>query len=600
MLMTRSIMVGGVALIALWLNASSCTQRGWPVRPQQTFRTAAVAADHAVASEAGALMLRRGGNAVDAAIATSFCLSVVHPFSCGVGGGGFMVVRLAANSNHGIIEAALDYRECAPSAVGPDFYVERDRTASRFGGAAAGVPGMVAGLWEAHQRWGSLPWSDLIQPAIRAAEDGIAVNVAWIEAVDWVRAVRDRHPELHAASEWVWQNLCGGGTLQAGEIVRQPAQADLLQRIAAEGPDAFYKGDVADSIVRTVQAFGGVLTTRDLEDYRVRKTPPLRSEVVLKKYTMLSMPPPSSGGIAMQAMLGIIDRRIDDVPALDPRSPRWIHLVVEAMRHAFADRARYMADGTQVTVPVNQMLDSANLDAAADSIRFDAIVDHQDVGILPPDDAGTSHFSVYTSDGSAIACTETINLSFGSLVAVPEWGIVLNDEMDDFTTIAGKANAFGLKQSEGNLPAPGKRPISSMSPTIVMEGDAVRLIAGASGGPRIINGTLQVILNVLLFGMEPVEALAAARFHHQWNPDRLDFEEVWSDSSTIEAMEALGHETGRRPSVGKVQVIEITPAGLIKPGSDPRKGGEPAGVAPVILNDDPGFGFVISGRVGIH
>ena len=172
--------------------------------------------------------------------------------------------------------------------------------------------------------------------------------------------------------------------------------------------------------------------------------------------------------------------------------------------------------------------------------------------------------------------------------------------MDDFTTIPGKANAFGLKQSEGNLPAPGKRPISSMSPTIVMEGDSVRLIAGASGGPRIINGTLQAIINVLLLGMTPVEALAAPRFHHQWMPDRLDFEECWMDSRSIEAVEALGHSTGRRPSVGKVQLIEITPEGLIMPASDPRKGGEPAGIEPVIINDDPGFEFVINGRVGIH
>ncbi|MEE2907853.1 MAG: gamma-glutamyltransferase [Planctomycetota bacterium] len=589
-----------VLVSGLLLAITACGPRSWPVMPQKTYRAGAVAADHVVASEAGASMLRQGGNAIDAAIATSFCLSVVHPFSCGVGGGGFMVVRLAATRDRGVVEAALDYRETAPGAVGPTFYVERSPTASRYGGAASGVPGMVAGLWSAHQRWGTLPWSDLLQPAIAAAEDGVAVKAAWLDAAAWVEQVRTNHPELHDASEWVWVNLCGSGGLREGDIVQQPAQARLLRRIAAEGPSAFYQGAVAESIAQVASQFGGVITKADLAGYQVRQTAPLRSQVVLDRYELLSMPPPSSGGIAMQAILGIIDRRIDDVPDLRPESPRWIHLVVEAMRYAFADRARHMADGTQVSVPVEAMVSPERLDVAAESIRFDAVAPRGEVGVLLPDDAGTSHFSIYTADGSAVACTETINLSFGSLVGVPEWGIVLNDEMDDFTTIPGKANAFGLKQSDGNLPAPGKRPISSMSPTIVMDGDSVRLIAGASGGPRIINGTLQVILNVLLFNMTPVEALASPRFHHQWMPDRLDFEEAWSDDDTIEALEATGHVTGRRPSIGKVQLIEITAEGLILPASDPRKGGHPAGLEPVIVNDDPGFQFVIGGRVGIH
>ena len=408
------------------------------------------------------------------------------------------------------------------------------------------------------------------------------------------------NPELQDASEWVWTELCGSGVLETGDLVRQPAQARLLRRIAAEGPAGFYQGEVAEAIARTTVRYGGVMTIDDLAGYRVRETEPLKSTLVLDRYQLLSMPPPSSGGVAMQAILGIIDRRIDDVPDLDPESPRWIHLVAEAMRHAFADRARHMADGTMVAVPVADMVDPTRLDVAAESIHFDRVHPVGEVGVLPPEDAGTSHFSVYTADGSAVACTETINLVFGSLVAVPEWGIVLNDEMDDFTTIPGKANAFGLRQSDGNLPAPGKRPLSSMSPTIVLEGDQVRVIAGASGGPRIINGTLQAILNVLVFGMTPVEALAAPRFHHQWMPDRLDFEEAWANGDAIEAVEATGHATGRRPSVGKVQMIEITPDGLIRPASDPRKGGVPAGIDPVIINDDPGFEFIISGRVGVH
>ena len=578
----------------------SCTSRQATNQPQQAYASGAVAADHPIASEAGVAMLHQGGNAVDAAVATSFCLSVVHPFSCGVGGGGFMLVRLPSTSPHGTVEAALDYREMAPAAVGPDFYVDRSRLASRYGGAASGIPGTVAGLWKAHENWGRLSWSKLLQPAIEAAENGVAVNMAWLEAADWVARVRDENPDLHSASQWVWTNLCGSGQLELGTVIKQPEQARLLRKIAASGPSAFYEGEVAKDIVETARRHGGVMTSEDLTSYRVDETPPLKSDVVLGRYHLLSMPPPSSGGIAMQAMLGIIDRRVDDVEDLRPESPQWIHLVVESMRHAFADRARYMADGTQVSVPVDAMLDPAHLQTTADSIEFDSIRPTEDVGVMPPDDSGTSHFCVYTSDGSAVSCTETINLSFGSLVGVPEWGIVLNDEMDDFTTIPGKANAFGLRQSNGNLPAPGKRPISSMSPTIVMDGDRVRLLAGASGGPRIINGTLQAIIDVLLFGMTPVEALAQPRFHHQWKPDRLDFEKSWSDEEVVEQLELLGYATGTRPSIGKVQMIEVLPDGIILPASDPRKGGRPAGVDPMVMDDDPGFGTVATPAPGVH
>ena len=579
----------------------SCSSGPAVIHSQQAFVSGAVAADHPIASQAGVDMLNQGGNAIDAAVATSFCLSVVHPFSCGIGGGGFMLVRLPSTSPHGCVEAALDYRETAPAEVGSDFYVDRSRLASRYGGAASGIPGTVAGLWKAHQKWGRLSWSNLLQPAIEAAENGVAVNRAWLEAADWVAGVRDENPDLHAASRWVWVNLCGSGSLELGTIIKQPEQARLLRKIAASGPSAFYEGQVAEAIVETARRHGGVMSSEDLASYRVDEQVPLKSEVIFDRYRLLSMPPPSSGGIAMQAMLGIIDHRVHDVEDLRPESPQWIHLVVESMRHAFADRARYMADGAQVSVPVERMLDPARMREVSESIRFDSILVREEAGVVPPpDDAGTSHFCVYTADGSAVSCTETINLPFGSLVAVPEWGIVLNDEMDDFTTIPGRANAFGLRQSEGNLPGPGKRPISSMSPTIVMDGDRVRLLAGASGGPRIINGTLQAIIDVLLFDMTPVEALRQPRFHHQWIPDRLDFEEAWTDQGVVEQLEALGYMTGTRPSVGKVQMIEVLPDGLILPASDPRKGGQPAGVDPVFIDDDPGFGTVVVPASSVH
>ncbi len=552
----------------LWIVVCAAMARG------ETWTRGAVAADHTVASSAGIEMLRRGGHAIDAAVATSFALSVADPFSCGVGGGGFMVVSGPGEDGHRVNQA-LDYRERCPQEVGKSFYVDHPGASSRYGGAAVAVPGTVAGLWAAHQRWGRLPWEACLEPAIRAATMGVPVGGPWLRAMEWVRERRRDHPELAGVSNWIWTHLCGRGSLRRGDIVRQPAQAALLTLIAREGPSAFYEGEVACAIASTVQHVGGVMTRSDLHRYEPTWSVPLESDVVLDRYTMISMPPPSSGGVAMQQILGMLDRRMADAGAAG--SERWIHVLVEAMRSAFADRARFGADGVHVAVPIREMTHPSHLDTAARAIPLDRARSSANAGVLPPpDDAGTSHFCVYTADGWAVSCTETINLEFGSLVAVAEWGIVLNNEMDDFATRPGEANAFGLMQSHRNAPAPGKRPLSSMSPTIVLEEGHVRLIAGASGGPRIINGTLQVMLNVLLRGMSPEEALASPRVHHQWMPDVLQFEECWTDDGMMKAMEAMGHATKRRPTVGKVQIIEITPEG-ITPASDPRKEGTPAG-----------------------
>lgn len=557
------------ALCTLVLLGFGCA----PPRMSESYFRGAVAADHAVASKAGVEMLRRGGNAIDAAVATSFALAVADPFSCGLGGGGFMVVVLPDGSS-----AALDYRETAPAAVTADWYVGRAATASRYGGGAVGIPGTVAGLWAAHQRWGVLPWEACVEPAIRAAVGGVEVGGPWLSAAQWVASVRGDHPELAVTSQWVWDHLCASGSLKRGDVVRQPQLAAVLHMIGTDGPSAFYEGAVASDIAKTVRQAGGVLSRSDLHRYVADWAEPLVSGVVLDRYTMLSMPPPSSGGVAMQQILGVLNRRMDDLPRQSRDSPEWWHLLVEAMRSAFADRARYGADGTQVSVPVAEMVQAETLDAAAAAIPLDRARKSDEASVLPPpDDAGTSHFCVYTSDGMAVSCTETINLLFGSLLAVEQWGIVLNNEMDDFATRPGEANAFGLVQSHRNAPAPGKRPLSSMSPTIVLEGEQVRLIAGASGGPRIINGTLQVMLNVLLFDMSPEDALAVSRLHHQWMPDVVQFEQAWSDGTVIDALEAMGHATKRRPTVGKVQLIEILPTGEIVPASDPRKEGTPAG-----------------------
>jgi gamma-glutamyltranspeptidase/glutathione hydrolase len=291
------------------------------------------------------------------------------------------------------------------------------------------------------------------------------------------------------------------------------------------------------------------------------------------------MPPPSSGGVAVLQILGILDRRLDETAHATPADSAYMHLVTEAMKHAFADRATWLADAAFVEVPVDRLLDDGYLDARAASISPQGTRPTRQYGSHAPpvEDGGTSHFSIIDGQGMAVACTQTINLEYGSLVAVPGFGFMLNNEMDDFTTIPGEPNAFGLQQSDRNLPQAGKRPLSSMSPMIVRRGGRPILIAGASGGPRIISGTLQCVLNCLLFGMTPREAVAAPRFHHQWQPDILYFEEDWSDQAVIETMEALGHQAGRRADIGVVQLISVRDDG-IHAASDPRKGGAPDGM----------------------
>ncbi len=563
-----------IGILAMTVLLASTACRSLPVQP--VYDNAAVAADHPLASKAGVEMLRQGGNAVDAAVAASFCLSVVDPFSCGIGGGGFMLVWDPETGNGW----ALNYRETAPAAIDETTYVDmKDPLASRFGAWSVGVPGNVAGLLEALDRWGTLDRKTVLGPAIRHAENGFAVNAAYVAAVEKVGGYRESHPELKVVSQWLWEHLCLEGRIRVGDILRQPEQASALRLIARDGVDAFYGGPIGKSIASTVRQHGGGMTAGDIARYKVRLDRPLASREVLGNYTMLSMPPPSSGGIAMQQMFRIIDARINDVPDLAPGSPGYIHLVTEAMKHAFADRATHLADGEQVAVPVDQLLDRDYLLDRAHGIDMSQTGDTFEYGssVPPPDDSGTSHVSVVDSRGMAVACTETINLGFGSMLAVPEYGIVLNDELDDFTTTPGVPNAFGLRQSAGNAPAPGKRPLSSMSPTIILEDGRVRLVAGASGGPRIITGTFQVILNCLLFDMTPIEAVRQARFHHQWLPDTLQFEEAWTQDGVIELMEARGHVTGRRGSVGVVQVVEVLPGGAKLPASDPRKGGIPDG-----------------------
>ncbi|MEM7229160.1 MAG: gamma-glutamyltransferase [Planctomycetota bacterium] len=572
-------------LIAVLLILAGCQMRpDTMTEPMELHANGAVACDHEIASQAGVEILQRGGNAVDAAVAASFTLSVVRPYSCGIGGGGFMTIYVPADGETPAQCVALNYRETAPAAVAPSYYEDlRARgmpdDVNRAGHHAVAIPGTVAGLLDALDRYGTLDRATVLAPAIRAARTGFRVDADYRGAYDVASTWAESQQDARRYAPIVNGKLMT--PIEPGPWVTNEPQARALELIARDGADAFYRGPIADAIVREMQAHGGPITHDDLARYRVRDETPLMG--TFRGHVVHAFPSPSSGGIAMLQMFGLLERRLDDLAVTSPDDPAFRHLLVECMKHAFADRAEHLADDDFVDVPTNALLDAAYLDELAQRIELDSTQDLFAYGsaVAAPDDGGTSHLSVIDASGMAVACTETINVRFGSKVVVPEFGFCLNNEMDDFTTIRGETNAYGLRQSDRNLPEPGKRPLSSMSPTIVTRDGDVVLIAGASGGPRIISGTAQAILNVLLFDDSAANAIQRERIHHQWQPDVVQFE-AWgaqpgrADASRQRAMQAYGHETRVRPRVGVVQMIVVHEDG-IEAASDPRKGGRSAG-----------------------
>ena len=527
------------------------------VSKQQHFVGGAVAADQHLASKAGVEILASGGNAVDAAVATSFALSVVRPFSCGIGGGGFMLIDSPTMD-----PVALNYRETAPEKVGSTFFTSHD---SRIGGTAVGVPGTVAGLLAAHQRYGKLSREQVLAPAIRLARDGFEQDAAYVSAITSVNTYLADHPELHEVSAGM-RNTFGGQ-----DRIVDTGQEAVLERISNSGASGFYEGEVAKAIVKATKNH---LTLQDLKNYTPLWEQPLIIDIGGGN-TIVAMPPPSSGGVAIGQIVGLLQRIGSD--ELPQDSPAFAHYLVESMKHAFADRAEHMADAAFVKVPVKSLLDTKYLDTLAQRIASDRTFDRYTYGSVspPPDDDGTSHLSVVDKNGMTVSVTETINTSFGSLVLVEPFGFMLNNEMDDFSSPSG-VNIYGLRQSDKNLPEPGKRPLSSMSPTIVAHHGAPVLVLGASGGPRIISSVVQVLLRVLWAGDEPIDALSHPRLHHQWMPDRVYLEEDIS-RNVQESLQTKGHETENRGHIGVVQVIQID-GGVFKPASNPRKGGRPAGI----------------------
>ncbi|MBI3785597.1 MAG: gamma-glutamyltransferase [Deltaproteobacteria bacterium] len=529
-----------------------------------------VAADHKLASQAGAAILEEGGNAVDAAVATAFAVCVVNPASCGIGGGGFMLIYLAQEHR----TVALDYREVAPAAASRDMFVRSGQAVpelSRRGGLAIAVPGEVAGLAVAQKVYGTLPLAVVMEPAIRYARDGFAI------APHLAKEIADNAEMMRGDPLLARVFLRRDGSPRGkGEIVVQAELARTLQRIAKEGPDAFYKGDIATAIVERVRAAGGILTEQDLANYKPEWRQPISARYL--DYDVVSMPPPSSGGGALLEALGILGD--DNLRSLGRATPTASHLLAETMKHVFADRAKYYGDPGFVDVPLQRLLSPANTAALRKRISSTRTFEASAYGSSPsaaanPDDHGTSHLSVMDSRGNAVACTTTINTAFGSMVAVADSGIMLNNEMDDFAAQPGAPNVYGLVGADANAIAPGKRPLSSMTPTIVTRDGRPVLAVGGSGGPLIISNTLQVLLNVLAYHMDATKAVAAPRLHHQWTPSVL-FVEPAFPKATQKALARNGHIVREMPSMAAIQAVRRD-GDLFEGAADPRKGGEAVG-----------------------
>lgn len=544
---------------------------------------AAVAADHPLASQAGVEVLRAGGNVVDAAVATGFALSVLRPASSGIGGGGFMVIWDAEQQR----AVTLDYRERAPQSATKDMYAAPPKGVaplSEKGGLAVAVPGHVAGLCFAQQKYGKLKLKDVLQPAMRLAREGVELDTHELNVRRSALRTFKAKPELKTKYAALWEHYLSSGDLEKIAPKFRSPQLKALEQIAEQGRDGFYGGPVAAAMVDAVRKAGGKLSLDDLAAMDVVEREPLTTQ--FRGLKLVTMPPPSSGGIALIETLQVLKQLEQRAQApqrladMKHNSPPYLHLLTETMKHAFADRATFLGDADFVEVPIKKLTSDEYALQLANRVQVDRTLKLEEYGsdpkaVIGKDDHGTTHFSVMDAAGNAVACTETVNTSFGSWVVEPQFGIVLNNEMDDFAARPGEPNAFGLIQGEANAVAPRKKPLSSMTPTIaIQDGRAVQAL-GASGGPRIISTTIQVLLNLTQFDMEPEQAVTAPRVHHQWRPNQLLIEgDLPKDAR--QPLAKLGHDLKVENALAICQVVSRTPQGL-KAKSDPRKHGQAAG-----------------------
>ncbi|WP_220335077.1 gamma-glutamyltransferase [Paracoccus thiocyanatus] len=524
-----------------------------------------VSAQERLAAEIGRDILAQGGNAVDAGVAVAFALAVTLPRAGNIGGGGFMLVHDAETGQ----THAIDYREMAPQGASRDMFLdaagEADSEKSLYSGAASGVPGTVAGMKLALDKYGSMDWAEVIAPAIRLAEEGIAVTP---ELADSIEAEREHLEKFPSSTKIFFQD--GGAAYRPGDRLVQADLAATLKKIATEGPDGFYKGEVAQAIAKAVQEAGGLITVEDMAAYQPVEREPVRGSY--RGHEVVSMPPPSSGGVHLIQILNALEGY--PIGALGQNAGETIHLMAEAMKLAYADRSEYLGDPDFVDVPVEaltskdyavEMRQRISADFATPSVLI------KPADLAPYESDQTTHFSVVDKDGNAVSNTYTINLNYGSGLVAEGTGVLMNNEMDDFSAKPGVPNAFGLVGGDANAVEPGKRPLSSMTPTMVLKDGKVWLVTGSPGGARIITTVLQVVMNMIDHGMNVAEASTAPRVHHQWLPDELRVEEGVS-LDTIRILQGKGHSVAVKEAMGSTQSIMRDPrTGTLYGASDPRR-----------------------------
>ncbi|WP_217550082.1 gamma-glutamyltransferase [Pantoea sp. GbtcB22] len=522
-----------------------------------------VASVDAMATEVGVDILKQGGNAVDAAVAVGFALAVTHPQAGNLGGGGFMLLRTASGRT-----TAIDFREMAPARASRDMFLDKqgnaDSKLSLTSHLASGTPGTVAGFALAAQKYGTLPLSTLLAPAIKLARDGIVVNDALADDL----ATYGKETLINHDNSRAIFYKADGKPYQKGERLVQKNLAHSLQLIAQQGPDAFYKGKIADEIAGEMAQHGGLIGKQDLAAYRAVERKPVSG--TYRGYEVFSMPPPSSGGIHIVQILNILENF--DLAKFGFGSADAMQVMAEAEKYAYADRSEYLGDPDFVKVPQQALTSKAYAKTLAQQIDVNKARPSSEIkpGKLAPYESNqTTHFSVVDKDGNAVAVTYTLNTYFGSGIVAGQSGILMNNEMDDFSAKPGTPNVYGLVGGEANAVQPAKRPLSSMSPTIVAKDGKTWLVTGSPGGSRIITTVLQMVVNSIDFGMNVAEATNAPRFHHQWLPDQLRVEKGFSPD-TLRLLEAKGQHVKVMPAMGSTQSIMIGPDGTRYGASDPR------------------------------
>jgi gamma-glutamyltranspeptidase/glutathione hydrolase len=569
-------------LAAIALVAAFCLPAGAQERreylPPAADTIHAVAAEHGmvvaqekIGARIGADILRQGGNAVDAAVATGFALAVTYPRAGNIGGGGFMVIHSAERHE----DVAIDYRETAPAAATRDMFLgadgKPDIAKSRDSALSIGVPGTVAGLALALEKYGSgkFTLADLLKPAIELARDGFVIADDMADTLPGIARRLARWP----ASAKIFSRADGTSLREDDRLV----QADLaatLSAIAAQGPRGFYQGPVAERLAAGIRDAGGIMTADDLKSYQPVIRAPVRGSY--RGFDIISMPPPSSGGVVLLETLNILEGF--PMPEMKRGSAASLHVMIEAMKRAYADRARYLGDPDFISAPVATLMSKEYAARQRAGIDLDRATPWTDaLSATPPrEGSNTTHFSVVDSRGNAVSNTYTLNFPYGVGLIADGTGVLLNNELDDFTAAPGASNAFGLVGFEANLPGPGKRPLSSMSPTIVLKDGKPVLVTGSPGGSRIISTVLQVIVNVLDYGMDVAQAVAAPRLHHQWLPDVVRVERGFADD-TLAALREKGHRVIEPLGQTSANSIAVTPNGLLG-APDPRtRGAEAAG-----------------------